>query len=170
MNEPSGKTTWKDCKEYANLVIPAIRKNSDGIVLVGNPKWTSDLSSVMASPLEGYTNIMYSYHFYAGDGTDATLVKRAYRAGIPVFISEHGGMENTGDGPIYNDYINKWYQDLDSLNISYVAWNISNSNGSASIFKALSSDIVSVSDDNLKEWGIFYRTHVRKRMGLSEYK
>ncbi len=170
MNEPSGKTTWKDCKEYANLVIPAIRKNSDGIVLVGNPKWTSDLSSVMASPLEGYTNIMYSYHFYAGDGTDATLVKRAYRAGIPVFISEHGGMENTGDGPIYNDYINKWYQDLDSLNISYVAWNISNSSGSASIFKALSSDIVSVSDDNLKEWGIFYRTHVRERMGLSEYK
>lgn len=79
-------------------------------------------------------------------------------------------MENTGDGPIYNDYINKWYQDLDSLNISYVAWNISNSSGSASIFKALSSDIVSVSDDNLKEWGIFYRTHVRERMGLSEYK
>ena len=59
---------------------------------------------------------------------------------------------------------------LDSLNISYVAWNISNSSGSASIFKALSSDIVSVSDDNLKEWGIFYRTHVRERMGLSEYK
>lgn len=166
MNEPSGNTTWKDCKEYANLVIPVIRENSDGIVLVGNPKWTSDLASVMASPLEGYTNIMYSYHFYAGDHTETTIVKQAYKAGIPVFISEHGGMENSGDGPMYYDDINRWYRDLDSLNISYVAWNISNSSGSASIFKALSSNLTSTDDDNLKEWGIFYRTHVRERMGL----
>ena len=58
MNEPNGSTTWADCKKYANSVIPCIRKNTDGIVLVGNPRWTADLNSVMKSPLEGYDNIM----------------------------------------------------------------------------------------------------------------
>ena len=62
MNEPNGSTTWADCKKYANEVIPCIRKNSDGIILVGNPRWTADLNSVMKDPLVGYNNIMYTYH------------------------------------------------------------------------------------------------------------
>lgn len=170
MNEPSGDTTWKDCKEYANKVIPVIRENSDGIILVGNPKWSSDLNSVMGSPLTGYEDIMYTYHFYAGDRTSPVLLKRAYNAGIPVFVSEHGGMENTGDGPLYYDYIQLWWQELDKLNISYVAWNISNTGGSASIFKHGTTDIVDVSNSNLKEWGVYYRNHLRERLGLPEYR
>ena len=43
MNEPSGSATWKDCKEYANTIIPIIRKYTDAIVLVGNPKFSADL-------------------------------------------------------------------------------------------------------------------------------
>lgn len=169
MNEPSGSTTWNDCKEYANLIIPEIRKNSEGIILVGSPKWSADIDSIMKSPLVDYSDIMYSYHFYAGDKTNASKIKEAYKVNIPIFVTEHGGMENTGDGEIYYDYINKWYQDLDELNISYVAWNIANSKGSASIFKESSANLVSVNNDNLKEWGIFYRDMVREKFGLSKY-
>ena len=57
MNEPNGSTTWDDCKKYAYEIIPCIRKNSDGVVLVGNPKWTADLTSVMNDPLVGFKNI-----------------------------------------------------------------------------------------------------------------
>lgn len=169
MNEPSGATSWNDCKEYATLVIPEIRKNSDGIILVGSPKWSADIDSIMKSPLIGYSNIMYSYHFYAGDKTNASKIKVAYQNNIPIFVTEHGGMENTGDGEIYYDYINQWYLDLDELNISYVAWNIANSKGSASIFKEKSSNLVSVNDENLKEWGIYYRNHTREKFNLSKY-
>lgn len=169
MNEPSGPVSWDDCKKYAENVITEIRKNSDGIVVVGNPKWSADLESVMASPLEGFNNIMYSYHFYAGDKTNASSIIKAYEKGFPVFVSEHGGMENTGDGMIYYDYINKWYEDLNKLNISYIAWNISSSKGSASIFKYNSNDYISVDDDNLKEWGIFYRDYVRMLFNLPSY-
>ena len=169
MNEPSGPVKWNDCKEYANLVIPTIRENSNGVIVVGNPRWSADLDSVMASPLEGFDNIMYSYHFYAGDKTNAQKIINAYNKGFPVFVSEHGGMENTGDGPIYYEYIKKWYEDLNMLNISYIAWNISNSKGSASIFVYNSSDMKSVDDKNLKEWGIYYRDYVRALFKLPKY-
>ena len=166
MNEPNGKTTWADCKKYANEVIPCIRKNTDAIVLVGNPRWTADLYSVMKDPLVGYENIMYTYHFYAADHSNTTQVETAYDNGFPVFISEFGFMYSDGDGNYSEKNGNRWKQVLDSRNISYVAWNISNSVGSASIFKYQSYDMVDVSDANLKPWGIYLKNWYRNKSGL----
>ncbi len=163
MNEPNGSTTWADCKKYANEIIPIIRKNTDAIVLVGNPKWTADLNSVMKDPLVGYTNIMYTYHFYAADHTSTTQVVKAYDSGFPVFISEFGFMESSGDGNISETNGNKWKNVLDSRNISYVAWNISNSKGSASIFKYNTSNLSDVSDENLKVWGVYLKNWYRAK-------
>ena len=168
MNEPNGSTTWADCKKYANEVIPCIRKNSDGIILVGNPRWTADLNSVMKDPLVGYNNIMYTYHFYARDHKNTTQVKTAYDSGFPVFISEFGFMESSGDGGLGLNNGERWKQVLDQRNISYVAWNISNSKGSASIFKENSYDMVDVSDSNLKEWGIYLKNWYREKSGLDK--
>lgn len=166
MNEPSGDTTWQDCKDYANKVIPVIRKNHDGIVLVGNPLWSSDLESVMKDPLIGYENIMYTYHFYAADHYDTTRVINAYAAGIPVFITEHGGMNSDGDGSINFDYIKNWHKVLNYRNISYIAWNISNTKGSASILKYNNTTLTEFNSENMKAWGIYYRARVRERFGL----
>lgn len=163
MNEPNGSTTWADCKKYANEVIPCIRKNSDGIILVGNPRWTADLNSVMKDPLVGYNNIMYTYHFYARDHKNTTQVKTAYDSGFPVFISEFGFMNSDGDGPISETNGNAWKEVLDSRNISYVAWNISNSECSSSIFKQNSSIMDDVSDANLREWGIYLKNWYRSK-------
>ena len=166
MNEPNGSTTWADCKKYAEEVIPCIRENSDGIILVGNPKWTADLNSVMKNPLKGFTNIMYTYHFYAADHSRTTQVENAYDSGFPVFISEFGFMESSGDGAISTTNGDRWKKVLDERNISYVAWNISNSKGSASIFKYSSSDMYDVSDSNLKEWGVYLKYWYREKSGI----
>lgn len=168
MNEPNGATTWADCKKYAEAVIPCIRENSDGIILVGNPKWTADLNSVMKNPLVGYTNIMYTYHFYAADHSSTYQVEKAYDAGFPVFISEFGFMDSSGDGSISEKNGNKWKEVLDSRNISYVAWNISNSKGSASIFKYGSTDMTSVEDNNLKIWGVYLKNWYREKSKLDD--
>jgi aryl-phospho-beta-D-glucosidase BglC (GH1 family) len=169
MNEPNGSTTWADCKKYANEIIPLIRKNTDAIVLVGNPKWTADLNSVMKDPLVGYTNIMYTYHFYAADHTSTTQVVKAYDSGFPVFISEFGFMESSGDGAISETNGDKWKKVLDARNISYVAWNISNSKGSASIFKYNTTNLADVSDSNLKVWGVYLKNWYRaKSLNLEE--
>ena len=166
MNEPNGDTTWSQCKQYANMVIPCIRNYTDAVVLVGNPKWTADLNSVMASPLTGYENIMYTYHFYAADHKNTTQVKTAYEKGFPVFISEFGMMLSSGDGALDTTAGEVWINLLDKYNISYVAWNISNSGGSASIFKEGSKDMYDVSDDNLKEWGVYLKKLYRRKAKL----
>ena len=163
MNELNGSTTWADCKKYANEVIPLIRKNTDAIILVGNPKWTADLNSVMKDPLTGYENIMYTYHFYAADHSNTTQVVTAYDNGFPVFISEFGFMESSGDGNISETNGNKWKKVLDTRNISYVAWNISNSKGSASIFKYNTTNLSDVSDSNLKTWGVYLKNWYRAK-------
>lgn len=168
MNEPCGTTTWQDCKDYANQVIPCIKANNpDAIVLVGNPHWSADLTSVIKSPLTGYTNIMYTYHFYAADHKNTTQVINAYAAGIPVFISEYGIMNSDGDGALDYTAGSNWLNVLNYRNISYVAWNISNSRGSASIFKEGSTDRIDVSDSNLKPWGQWLKDTYRKKAGLS---
>jgi hypothetical protein len=168
MNEPNGDTTWTHCRTYANLVIPEIRKNTDAIVLVGNPHWTANLNAVMQKPLEGYTNIMYTYHFYAKDHFQTYQVQNAYDKGFPVFISEHGGMESSGDGEMSYPNIEQWYKILDQRNISYVAWNLSNSKGSASILKHGYESMTDFSDDALKEWGVWYKAWVRKKFGFTK--
>ena len=167
MNEPNGNAVkWSHCKEYANLVIPKIRENTDAIILVGNPNWTANLNAVMADPLEGYENIMYTYHFYADSHRSTYQVENAYNKGFPVFISEHGGMESSGDGAINYESIQAWYKVLDKYNISYVAWNISNSKGSASIIKHGDDTLTDFSDEHLKEWGQWYKKWTRSKAGL----
>lgn len=168
MNEPNGSTTWTDCKKYANVIIPCIRKNTDAIILVGNPRWTADLNSVMRSPLQGYENIMYTYHFYANGHRDWSQVVNAYSIGIPVFISEFGMMESSGDGPLDINSGENWLDILDERNISYVAWNISSSKGSASIFKYGTYEYDNVEDRNLKDWGIYLKKIYRKKSGLDK--
>jgi len=64
-NEPV-EDTWADLKKYATEVIGEIRKyDADNIVLVGCPHWDQDIHLVAESPLEGFSNIMYTVHFYA---------------------------------------------------------------------------------------------------------
>lgn len=164
MNEPSGTTTWADCKKYAESIIPIIRKNTDAIILVGNPKWSADLESVMKNPLKGFKNIMYTFHFYANDSYNTKRLTNAYDAGFPVFVTEHGGMEASGDGAIDYTSVEKWYTEMDKRNISYVAWNISNSKGSASIIKQNDVTMTDFSDVHLKEWGIYYKTVARAKL------
>ena len=168
MNEPNGSTTWYDCKYYAEQVIPCIRANTDAIILVGNPHWTADLNSVMNNPLKGFDNIMYTYHFYAATHYSTSVLANAYDKGLPVFVSEHGGMDSSGDGDINYTNIESWYHVLDSRNISYVAWNLSNSKGSASILKPETKSLVDFSDEALKEWGVWYKAWVRKKFGFSK--
>ena len=163
MNEPNGGTSWNDCKKYANQVIPVIRENTDAIILVGNPHWSANLNVVLNSPLEGYTNIMYTYHFYAADHSQTYQVSNAYDKGFPVFISEHGGMHSDGDGDINIANIENWYRILDARNISYVAWNLSNSKCSSSILQHNTPSLVDFSDAVLTEWGVWYKEWVRKR-------
>ena len=157
-NEPNGDTTWEDICNYANEVIPVIRNvDSDAVILVGTPNWSSDLDSVMEAPLD-YDNIMYTYHFYAGTHKSSArnTLTDALDAGLPVFISEYGFVSADGDGSVDTKEAAKWQDIIDEYQLSSCIWNLSNkAEGSALI----SSDCDKTADweeDELSEQGQYF--------------
>lgn len=156
-NEPNGETTWDDITEYANQVIPVIRENSDNIIVVGTPNWSQDVDIAAASPLD-YENIMYTLHFYSATHKQELRDKLqiAIDSDLPVFVTEFGVSDSTGNGDIDLDEADTWLDMLDENNISYSMWNLSNKDESSSMIK---SDVTKTSDlsyDDLTDAGKWY--------------
>lgn len=154
-NEPNGSTTWADIKDYANEVIPVIRTNDpDALILVGTPTWSQDVDQAAADPLE-YDNIMYTLHFYAATHKDDLRNKlvSAHEAGLPIFVSEFGICDASGSGQIDYDSASAWIELLDSYNMSYVCWNLSNKDEASALFKSSCSKTAGFIEDDLSAEG-----------------
>ena len=128
-NEPNGATSWNDIKAYANEVIGAIRSHdSDAIILVGTPNYSQGVDEAAASPLTGFDNIMYTLHFYAATHKDDLRARltAALDAGLPVFVSEYGICDASGNGAIDVQSARAWTELLNERGVSFIAWNLSN--------------------------------------------
>ncbi len=134
-NEPNGNADWNGVvKPYAEKVIPVIRKHDkDAVIIVGTPTWSQDIDKALANPLS-YDNIMYALHFYAATHTDwlRDRLKTCVDSGLPVFVSEFGCCDASGNGG--NDFTQaeKWLSLLDEYNISYCSWSLCNKAETAS--------------------------------------
>lgn len=162
-NEPNGGTTWKDVKSYAEVIIPIIRNNDpDAIIIVGTPTWSQDVDVAAQNPITGYDNIMYAVHFYAATHTDniRNKVTTALDAGLPVFISEFSICDASGNGAIDYGQADKWFDLINSNNLSYAAWNISNKNETSSIIKASCNKTSGWTVDDLSEAGVWVRNKI----------
>lgn len=155
-NEPNGGTSWSDVKDYAEQVIPVIRKNDqDGIILVGTPNWCQYVEQAAADPITGYENVMYTLHFYAATHMDSLreALVRAMEAGLPVFVSEFGICDASGSGAIDEYQADKWVELLDTQGISYVAWNLSNKSETSAILKSSCEKLSGFSEEDLSDSG-----------------
>lgn len=156
-NEPNGGTTWADVKTYAQEVIPVIRANDpDALVLVGTPNWSQDVDVAAADPL-AFDNVMYTLHFYAATHKDdlRNKLQTAVSAGLPVFVSEFGICDASGNGQIDTDSANAWVQLMDSLDISYVCWNLSNKDEASALFASTCSKASGFEDADLSTEGVW---------------
>ena len=163
-NEPV-EDTWADLKKYATEVIGEIRKyDADNIVLVGCPHWDQDIHLVAESPLEGFNNIMYTVHFYAATHGEylRERTEAAVKKGIPVFISESGATEASGDGKIDPESEEQWIQMCERLGISWVCWSISDKNESCSMLLPRATATGPWSDDVIKEYGKLVKGLLKK--------
>ncbi len=137
-NEPNNGTTWEDVKAYAQRIIPIIRANdSDAVIIVGTPTWCQDVDQAAAAPLDA-GNVMYALHFYAATH-QADLRDRmaaAVRAGLPVFVSEFGICDASGNGTIGRTSADAWVAAMNELGISYACWNLSNKDEASRCSKA----------------------------------
>ncbi|WP_433888507.1 cellulase family glycosylhydrolase [Streptomyces sp. CA-111067] len=137
-NEPNG-VSWASIKGYAEQVIPVIRANDPGsVVVVGTRGWSSlgvseggNETEVINNPVNAQ-NVMYTFHFYAASHGDAyrDAVRRA-AARIPLFVTEFGTVDYTGSGPFDQASSTTWLDLLDSLKISYANWTFSDAGESS---------------------------------------
>ena len=155
-NEPNGGTTWADVKSYAEEVIPIIRKNTkDALIIVGTPTWSQDVDIAAEDPVTGYDNIMYAVHFYAATHTDniRNKVTTALSKGLPIFVSEFSICDASGNGAIDYDQAAKWFDLIDSNNLSYAAWNLSNKAETSSLIDSSCTKTSGWTDEDYSETG-----------------
>ncbi len=163
-NEPNGDdVTWNNhIKPYAKDIIKVIRKNNPkSLIIVGTPNWSSRITDVIDNELK-YKNIMYSFHFYAGaKDTDnlRNILNKAIDNKIPVFISEFGISEPSGDGGVFLDKASEWMDILDKNNLSWINWSLSNKDESSALLKPEAN---SISDNGLSTSGKFIKEQLTK--------
>ncbi|MCC8105923.1 MAG: glycoside hydrolase family 5 protein [Clostridiales bacterium] len=149
-NEPNG-CSWSSIKSYAKKIIKVIRKyDKDAVIIVGTPSWSqlgSSLTSneVADNPITGYSNIMYSLHFYAGESAHTQYLPDkltyALEKGLPVIVSEFGMSAASGGGSINKTSANQWFTLLNKNNVSYFCWSLSNKAETCSLLKSSTKKI-----------------------------
>lgn len=154
-NEPNMDTTWSQITTYANQVIPVIREiDPDKVIIVGTPVWSQRVDEAAKAPLD-YPNLVYTLHFYADTHKEnlRKLMVNAINDGLPVFVSEFGICDASGNGPINDEETNKWIDLMNKYNVSYVLWNLSNKAETSAILAPTCTITSDFSDDDFSECG-----------------
>ncbi len=154
-NEPNGWSTWDSIKEYADEIIPVIRANDpDAVIIVGTPTWSQDIDKALAAPLN-YDNVMYALHFYAATHTEwlRNRVSQCINGGLPVFISEFGICDASGNGNIDYNQASEWMSLIKQYNLSYCCWNLANKSETSSVIGSWCNKTSGWEDGDLSESG-----------------
>ena len=167
-NEPNQSyVTWSNhIKPYAEKIIPIIRNNSkDSVILVGTPDWSKDLDSVSKDPLK-YDNIMYTVHFYAASHKTElqNTITSALNKNIPVFISEWGTTDASGNSNLDLNSSKNWINFMDKNNLSWINWSFCNKNEGSAILNSNYNINSSTSiDDFLTKSGEFIKSNINTK-------
>ena len=137
-NEPNG-VSWSTVQTYANIIIPIIRANDpDTIIIVGTPNW-SQLGTDVANNKLNYTNIMYTFHFYAA--SHSTGLVTPFTDKLPIFCTEWGISDASGNGAIDTANATNFLNIFDGANtggqkISWAGWSWCDKNESSAYLQA----------------------------------
>ena len=155
-NEPNGGTSWNTIRTYAGKVIRTIRKyDKNAVILVGTPNWSQDVDVAAEKPLKGYQNIMYTLHFYAGTHGSwlRDKAQKALDKGLPLFVSEFGISDASGNGNLNKTEGNAWIRFLNKNKISYLGWSLCNKAESSALIKSSVSKTTNWTSKDLTDWG-----------------
>ncbi len=164
-NEPVGADWNSDIKPYAETVIGTIRQFDDhALILVGTNTWSQDVDSVVGNTLDD-GNVMYVAHFYAGTHKEniRNKISTALNAGVPVFISECSICDASGNGGIDYASANEWLDFMNSNQLSFIAWSLSNKAETSALISSGCSAKSGWSDGDLSETGRWFKSAISGR-------
>ena len=147
---------WQELKSYASELIKVITDidPSEPLILMGCPSWDQRVDLPATSPIEGYSNLMYTMHFYAATHKNLReACDAAIAAGVPIFVSECAACEASGDGPMDLEEWQRYSDWADANGITMMTWSISDKVETCSMFTKEASSEGPWSDDVIKPWG-----------------
>ncbi len=165
-NEPE-RVPWDTVKNYAIQVITEIRKyDPDNLIVVGSPHWDQDVDVAAASPITGFKNIAYSFHFYASEPShqDGLRAKgnKAIKLGLPLMVTEWGVGEANGNGKFDKSENKTWLKWLKMHHLSWVNWNITDKKETTAILMPGAPDDGGWKKSQLTPAGKYIRKKLRK--------
>ena len=167
-NEPTG-TPWNQIRPYAVDVVKTIRANDkDAIIVAGTNTWSQDVNEVATNggKLDD-PNVMYTIHFYSGSHGESLRekVRTALKAGTPVFCTEFGVCDASGNGGFDLEEADRWIDFFEENGISYCCWSLSKKNESASMLSPECNKVNGFTNADLGATGAWLINTYRSRGG-----
>lgn len=153
-------TSWNTIKGYAEQVIAAIRQHDDGIVIVGTPNYSQGTEAARANPITQYKNVGYTLHFYASTSGHASLRYNLLKGkcnDFPIFISEWGVSESSGDGAFNKEMNQTWMNWVESIGVSWANWAIADKSETSSALTGGANSNGGWNDGNLTASGKYVK-------------
>ena len=167
-NEPTG-TPWNQLRPYAVDVVNTIRANDpDAIIVVGTNTWSQDVDEVATNGGKiNDRNVMYTIHFYSGSHGESLRekVRTALKAGTPVFCTEFGVCDASGNGGFNLEEADRWIDFFEENGISYCCWSLSKKNESASMLSPECNKVNGFTNADLGATGAWLINTYRSRGG-----
>ena len=166
-NEPNG-VNWATTKQYHDQIIPAIRAiDPDTVIIAGTPNWSQLGTDVVNNPLS-YSNIMYTFHFYAA--SHATTMLTNFVNSLPIFVTEWGTCEASGAGNFNYPRAQQFMDIMGGNNsagvkISWVNWQFGDKNEASSQLNGGTCNSNNWQVSALTTSGVFVRDNIRGNAG-----
>ncbi len=164
-NEPLN-VSWNDVlKPYHEQVIAAIRQHdTDNLIICGTRTWSQDVDEVIGNEIND-VNVAYTLHYYAATHKQFLRDKaqKALDAGLPIFVTEYGITEASGDGSIDANEAQIWWDFLDQNKISWCNWSIADKQELSAALKPGASGLGNWTEDELTDSGKMVRGEIKNK-------
>ena len=125
-NEPLDVSWDSVLKPYHETIIAEIRANDpNNLIICGTRTWSQRVDEVINNRIDD-PNLAYTLHYYAATHKQElrNLAQTALDNKVPIFVTEYGVSEASGDGSIDSVEAEAWWSFLDENNISWCNWSI----------------------------------------------
>ncbi|MEP3209423.1 MAG: glycoside hydrolase family 5 protein [Maribacter sp.] len=162
-NEPLDVSWTGTLKAYHEDVLASIRANDpDNIVICGTRTWSQRVDEVIGNKIDD-PNVAYTLHYYAATHKQALrdIAQQAVDAGVPLFVTEYGVSEASGDGSIDDEEANTWWDFLDANSIGWCNWSIADKEELSAALKPGASATGGWTLDQLTQSGTMVRAEIK---------
>ncbi len=164
-NEPLN-VSWTDVlKPYHEQVISEIRKHDpDNLIICGTRNWSQDVDEVIGNKISD-NNVAYTFHYYAATHKQSLRdkVQNAIDNEVPIFVTEYGVSEASGDGSIDVNEAQTWWNFLEQNKISWCNWSIADKEELSAALKPGASGSGGWAEDQLTVSGKMVRDEIRTK-------